>query len=110
LPEKAIATLTPILQQVPTLTTGWIHAGSGLGMLRMTAASVSTLLQLRQLCQSQGGFLTVLEAPTDIKQSFTAQNLDLWGYPGNALDVMKAIKQKFDPTGLLSPQRFVGGI
>ncbi|MCU0566970.1 MAG: FAD-binding oxidoreductase [Oculatellaceae cyanobacterium Prado106] len=110
LPEKAIATLTPILQQVPTLTTGWIHAGSGLGMLRMTEASVSTLLQLRQLCQFQGGFLTVLEAPTNIKQSFTTQTLDLWGYPGNALDVMKAIKQQFDPTGLLSPQRFVGGI
>jgi len=60
---------------------------------------------MRQYCQAQKGFLTVLEAPINFKQQ-----LDVWGYNGNALQIMRQIKQQFDPKNLLSPNRFVGGI
>ncbi|MEG5032673.1 FAD-binding oxidoreductase [Microcoleus sp. AT3-D2] len=83
----------------------WIHAGSGLGVLRFENATAQTLLQVRRGCEAKGGFLTVLAAPTDIKQQ-----LDVWGYTGSAIDLMRRIKQQFDPENLLSPHRFISGI
>ncbi len=103
LPAKAVETLDRMRAIAPTA--GCIYAGSGLGMLRFGNLSAPALLKLRDLCQAQGGFLTVLEAPLALKQS-----LDVWGYSGNALDLMQKIKQQFDPKNLLSPRRFVGGI
>ena len=82
-----------------------IHAGSGLGVLRFEAATADTLLQVRRGCEAYGGFLTVLAAPADIKQQ-----LDVWGYNGSAIDLMRRIKQQFDPENLLSPHRFISGI
>ncbi|MEG4350352.1 FAD-binding oxidoreductase [Microcoleus sp. LAD1_D5] len=82
-----------------------IHAGSGLGVLRFENATAQTLLQVRRGCEAKGGFLTVLAAPTDIKQQ-----LDVWGYTGSAIDLMRRIKQQFDPENLLSPSRFISGI
>ena len=86
-------------------TFGLIHAGVGLGLLRFENPSTETLLNLRKWCQSQGGFLTILKAPIELKQQ-----LDVWGYPGNALTLMSQIKQQFDPKNQFSPHRFVGGI
>ena len=83
----------------------WIHAGSGLGVLRFENATAQTLLQVRRGCEAKGGFLTVLAAPTDIKQQ-----LDVWGYTGSAIDLMRRIKQQFDPETLLIPHRFISGI
>jgi glycolate oxidase FAD binding subunit len=82
-----------------------IHAGSGLGVLRFESATAETLLQVRRGCEAYGGFLTVLAAPADIKQQ-----LDVWGYNGSAIDLMRRIKQQFDPENLLSPHRFISGI
>lgn len=82
-----------------------IHAGSGLGVLRFESATADTLLQVRRGCEAKGGFLTVLAAPPDIKQQ-----LDVWGYNGSAIDLMRRIKQQFDPENLLSPHRFISGI
>ena len=82
-----------------------IHAGSGLGVLRFETATADTLLQVRRGCEAKGGFLTVLAAEPDIKQQ-----LDVWGYNGSAIDLMRRIKQQFDPENLLSPHRFISGI
>lgn len=79
-----------------------IHAGSGLGVLRFEAATADTLLQVRKGCEAKGGFLTVLVAPADIKQE-----LDVWGYTGSAIDLMRRIKQQFDPENILSCDRFI---
>jgi glycolate oxidase FAD binding subunit len=35
---------------------------------------------------------------------------DAWGEVGPALAIMKRIKERFDPKGVLNPGRFVGGI
>lgn len=107
LPTAAVTTLT----QLDTLTSstglGFIHAGSGLGRLRLDSAAVTpeTILEMRRHCQAQSGFLTLLEAPISLKQQ-----LDVWGCNGSALNIMSQIKQQFDPKNLLSPYRFVGGI
>ena len=83
-----------------------IHALSGLGVWRCPAdTTVAEILKVRSLCQSKGGFLTILEAPIGCKQQ-----LDVWGYSGNSLELMRKIKHQFDPKNVLNPHRFVGGI
>lgn len=84
-----------------------IHAGSGVGVLHFpTIDGAKTLIEnVRSRCEADQGYLTLLEAPTELKQT-----LDVWGYPGNALELMRQIKAQFDPDQRLSPNRFVGGL
>lgn len=107
LPSQAVTVLDKVSHLLPSLGVGLIHAGSGLGVLRCAYdTSIEPLLhQVREVCQAQGGFLSLLEAPLALKQ-----RMDVWGYSGDALWVMQGIKQRFDPNALLSPSRFVSGI
>jgi glycolate oxidase FAD binding subunit len=82
---------------------GLIHIGSGLGFLQFE--DKNQVLKVREMCQSQGGFLSILKAPVTVKQQ-----LNVWGYSGNALLMMRRIKEQFDAKKILSPGRFVGGI
>lgn len=68
------------------------------------AALSRTVDQLRGVCARHGGALVVLDAPRALKES-----LDTWG-PVPALDLMRRVKDQFDPDHRLSPGRFVGGI
>lgn len=106
-PSKAVATLNQLDSIAPQQLMSLIHAGSGSGLLRLeTSADPAQLIsEMRSLLQTQGGFLTILEAPVTLKQK-----IDVWGYNGNAVDLMRRIKQQFDPQNILSPNRFVGGI
>ncbi len=107
LPNQAAATLARLPEMLPVEAIAQIHASSGLGMVRFEGGAIApqSVLRLRRWCESHSGFLTVLDAPPDWKQQ-----IDVWGYPGNALSVMQRIKQQFDPHHLLNPARFVGGI
>ncbi|MGF1492860.1 MAG: FAD-binding oxidoreductase [Microcoleaceae cyanobacterium] len=97
LPTAAVETL------VQAKAPGKIHAGSGLGILQLQAdIAVETLERLRQWCAAQGGFLSVLEAPRELKD-----NIEVWGFSSNAENLMKRIRQKFDPNSLFSPQRLL---
>ncbi|MGF1676136.1 MAG: FAD-linked oxidase C-terminal domain-containing protein, partial [Rivularia sp. (in: cyanobacteria)] len=96
LPNTAIA----ILSQVDL---GLIHMASGLGILRLE--NESQVLEMRKLCEQNSGFLSILSAPLEVKQKF-----DVWGYNGNALELMQEIKKQFDAENILSPGRFVAGI
>lgn len=106
-PTAAVTTLSYLDTLTSNTGLGLIHAGSGLGNLRLDPATMTpeTIVKMRQHCQVQNGFLTVLEAPIAFKEQ-----LDVWGYAGNALDMMRRIKEKFDPKNILSPQRFIGKI
>ncbi len=107
LPSAAVTTLTKLDVLTSSTGLGLIHVSSGLGRWQLDPATVTpeTIGELRRYCEAQRGFLTVLEAPISLKQQ-----LDVWGYGGNALNVMRGIKQQFDPKGILSPRRFVGEI
>ncbi|NJL77947.1 MAG: FAD-binding oxidoreductase [Richelia sp. RM2_1_2] len=96
LPNTAIT----ILSQVDL---GLIHMASGLGILRFE--NESQVLEIRKLCEQNSGFLSILSAPLEVKQK-----LDVWGYNGNALELMREIKKQFDSQNILSPGRFVAGI
>ena len=105
-PSEAIAVLSQI-EQLAQNAGVVIHLGSGVGELVLDAETTRTFMiqELRSLCQNAGGYLSVLQAPIPFKQQ-----IDVWGYAGNALDLMQKIKTQFDPKSLLSPRRFVGGI
>jgi glycolate oxidase FAD binding subunit len=82
-----------------------IHAGSGLGILRVEdEQDLSELAQkitkVRNITEGHSGFLTILEAPQELKF-----NANVWGYTGNASDLMDKIRKQFDARGLLSPDR-----
>ena len=64
-----------------------------------------TIANLRDAATNVGGNLIIESAPTVLKRQ-----IDVWGPVGGSFELMKAIKTKFDPIGLLNVGRFVGGI
>lgn len=107
-PSAAVSLLTQLDALASESAFGFIHAGSGLGQWCLDERAVPQphlLPEMRSLCQAQSGFLSILQAPVALKQQ-----LDVWGYTGNAIDLMRRLKQQFDPEMLFSPHRFVGGI
>ncbi|MFP5348018.1 MAG: FAD-binding oxidoreductase [Actinomycetes bacterium] len=63
------------------------------------------LKELRSVAATPGdGTVTVLRAPAHIRDA-----VDVWG-PVPGVDLMRRVKEQFDPDRLLSPGRFVGGI
>ena len=82
----------------PAVGVGWV-------VLDGPAAAVGPSVEgLRAEAVAVGGTAVVLEAPDDVRHQ-----LDVWG-PATALDLMRSVKQRFDPTGILAPGRFVGGL
>ena len=63
------------------------------------------LTQLRQAAMSKQGNLIIEIAPLELKR-----HIDVWGSVEGTLSLMKQIKAKFDPTGLLNPGRFISSI
>jgi glycolate oxidase FAD binding subunit len=60
--------------------------------------------ELRAAADRAGGHAVVLTAPAPVRE-----HVDIWGRVAG-LDLMRRIKQQFDPDGRLAPGRFVGGI
>jgi glycolate oxidase FAD binding subunit len=81
---------------------GLIHVGSGIGLIGLTANTRSTeLLALRQQCEAAGGYLSVLTAPNQTKQQ-----MEVWGYQGAAVAVMKKLREQFDRDAIFNPGKF----
>jgi glycolate oxidase FAD binding subunit len=81
--------------------------GSGIGFVYLEAAPAeigSTLRSLRAKLEAMGGSLMIAHCPSLIPP------LEAWGNPGDALQLMHAVKSQFDPKSTLNPGRFVGGI
>ena len=92
------------------------HAGSGVVRAALTPLKAGTGSEawahlaeearaLRAEAVAAGGSLVVLEAPPAVKAL-----VDAWGPAGPGFSVMRRIKDAYDPQGLCSPGRFVGGI
>jgi glycolate oxidase FAD binding subunit len=84
-------------------------AGAGVAYAALPSGTpldtVRTALdRLRSTCSGHGGSAVVVDAPADVKAG-----LDVWG-PVPGLDLMRRVKDQFDPDHRLAPGRFVGGI
>jgi glycolate oxidase FAD binding subunit len=77
---------------------GWLRLEGKPGALR------NALQLLRAELEVQGGSLAALYRPEKMAE------FEAWGNAGDALGVMKAVKNQLDTKGTLNPGRFVGGI
>ena len=91
---------------------GAVVAGcAALGALRVrvdadAAALAGALPRLRAFVADVDGGVVIERGPRAIREA-----VDPWGpVPAPSLAVMRAIKAEFDPTGVLNPGRFVGGL
>jgi glycolate oxidase FAD binding subunit len=94
----AVETIDLLDRSTDNTAKGVIHLNSGIGACTLNDANY--IKSLRSHCEAAGGFLSVLQAPVAIKQQ-----LDVWGYRGNAVPLMREIKQQFDPFSILNPGR-----
>ncbi len=84
-------------------------AGAGVAYAALPSGSSvdaarAALDRLRRPCSAHGGSAIVVDAPAHVKSG-----LDVWG-PVPALDLMRRVKDQFDPDHRLAPGRFVGGL
>jgi len=80
---------------------------TGIGWLRFAGPVKSlnpALKQLRSHLEAGGGSLVLLRRASEMAP------FDAWGNPGDAISVMRALKQRLDPKSTLNPGRFLGGI
>lgn len=89
-----------------------ITAHAGVGVLRAVLAGggdagrvADVLGEWRALAQGAGGHAALEWAPLAVKE-----RVAVWGEPGPAYRLMKAIKDRLDPHGIMNPGRFVGEI
>jgi len=89
-----------------------VQGSAGAGVLLATVrsagthtsadAAAATLMALREA--AVGGSAVALQAPAAVREQ-----VDAWG-PVAALDLMRRVKDEFDPEHRMAPGRFVGGI
>jgi glycolate oxidase FAD binding subunit len=92
---------------VPVAVRG--SAGSGVayaavGPKNPVEAVAVAVNRLRRACADHGGTTVVVDAPSKVKAA-----VDVWG-PVPALDLMRRVKDQFDPDRRLAPGRLMGGI
>ena len=92
----------------PDVLTRWrAHMGHGQIFVRLIGEETTlaaAVTRLRVDATARRGSLVVVEAEPAL-----ALQVDVWG-PVAGLDVMRRLKERFDPQGILNPGRFVGGI
>ena len=67
---------------------------------------VATLTDWRDARRAAPTVMRIVEwAPLAVKE-----RVPVWDEPGPTLRLMKGIKERLDPSGILNPGRFVGGI
>jgi glycolate oxidase FAD binding subunit len=86
-----------------------VHPALGLalvaGDLQSAADTARAVSAARQAVAPSGGALTLAAAPAVLRAE-----IDVWGPPPPAIDIMRRLKRELDPESRLSPGRFVGGI
>ncbi len=94
---------------LPASSGAVVHAASGTIWIHADPAgfTATALGAVREISAGYSGNVLVARAPRALKASG-----DVWapGTPPRTLEIMRAIKQAFDPIGTLNPGRFVAGL
>jgi glycolate oxidase FAD binding subunit len=108
LPTQIADTLSKLASKCAgTVRWSAVIQATGLGCIRLQGAAeriVHILTDIRAGIELGGGSLGIAHRHAAIP------TLDAWGATGDALPLMRAVKQQFDPAATLNPGRFVGGI
>ena len=82
------------------------QAGAGVIHTRVLGANAAVeriVNEGRAAAVALRGSLVVERCPTELKS-----RIDVWGEVGSSFRIMAALKERFDPHGILNPGRFVG--
>jgi glycolate oxidase FAD binding subunit len=90
-------------ERVRALSGESVIQGTGIMMAGFPAGAADGLMKLRDELEEAKGSLMVLKQPAEAK-------VDCWGTPPDSLSLMREVKHRFDPKGILSPGRFLGRI
>jgi glycolate oxidase FAD binding subunit len=120
-PPADLAAVLEDLRAGPSPWLGPVHAHAGTGVLwvasdfgegeleasggRLVPALAGAVTTARERLAARGGSLVLVKAPPELKRA-----VDAWGPAGDAVGLMRRVKERFDPDRRLSPGRFVGGI
>jgi glycolate oxidase FAD binding subunit len=106
--DLARAWLTRVLGELSP-SSAMLYPSLGLGFASGEPASsaglAAALHEARVAAAAAGGSLVVCEAPIPVRGAF-----DPWGAAPGAIELMRSLKERFDPDRRLAPGRFVGGI
>jgi FAD/FMN-containing dehydrogenase len=97
-----------LLDQSNVLQSGDFLADVAGGQLYVAAASTdsgeaqSYIARLRDPAVMGGGYAIILDAPNVL-----AEQLDRWGRQPQTLELMKRLKSRWDPAGILNPGAFL---
>ena len=120
-PPADLAAVLEDLRAGPSPWLGPVHAHAGTGVLwvasdfgegeleasggRLVPALAGAVTTARERLAARGGSLVLVKAPPELKRA-----VDAWGPAGDAVGLMRRVKERFDPDRRLGPGRFVGGI
>ena len=106
LPGRAGALLRAVAEIDPGCALA-VHAGDGVVKMRLSDEAAgdlpAVLAKLRPVVRQFDGSLVVLDAPPGSRLTRD----DVWGPPRAVHPIMRAIKERFDPEGILNPGRWV---
>ena len=89
------------LQSLPAGAEWW--ASPGVGIVHWSiAGGAETVRDARATAESDGGSLVMMAGPDELRREVGA-----WGSPPPTLELMKRLKNAFDPDRILNPGRFV---
>lgn len=96
--------------QVRTQAAWCIDPANGLLYARLPVAdahaAVRQLAALREPALSLRGYAILMQPPGAFPGTETAPQLDPWGYRPDAIQIMRALKARWDPYGVLNPGVF----
>ena len=113
-PPSRVGELAAAVERLAVGETGGysLLAGPGRGALRcllpggLFPADVQSVAErCREVASSVDGYAVVERCTPAAKAG-----LDVWDTPGDALELMKRVKDRFDPNHILNRGRYVGGI
>ena len=67
------------------------------------SAVMEAIDRMRGLVRALSGWMLVEHCPLPVKRQ-----IDVWGEAPPGMEIMRRIKEQFDPLGILNPGRFVG--
>ena len=92
--------LRSVLESLPSGTQWW--CSPGVGVAHWSFGDAEELVRVRKLAEAAGGSLVLMAAPDEVRSEVGA-----WGTPPPTLDLIRRLKDAFDPHHVLNPGRFV---
>jgi glycolate oxidase FAD binding subunit len=105
LPRATVAGFVETIEERGTLVVADVAAGTLWLGYEPNKPAAECFARLQALASAHHGHAVLFAAPAESKQG-----IEVWGPTPPAFSLMRQIKRRFDPRGLLNPGRYVGGL